>query len=123
MLVFVRPNPIVKLHHCSELSFIVFRGVVFHFSPRNILNYEKHVFIEFQITSFLFCQLLDTPAVLKDSNVVHIDNQQTVINPSSLSYQLLPTLIEAIQWPMLIHYYFVDFFSCDQLLIFECFFN
>ena len=48
----------------------MFLGVFFHFSPWNILNYEKHVFIECKII-FLLCQLFDAPSVLiKDSDVV-----------------------------------------------------
>ena len=62
----------VKMHHCIELSCMVFLGVVFHFSPWDIIDYEKHVFIELQIFSFLFCQLFDIPAVLEDSDVVYV---------------------------------------------------
>ena len=82
---FVWPNATVNIHHCIELSLIVFLGVFFHFSPWNILNYKKHVFIECRII-FLLCQLFDTPSVLiKDSDVIHIDNKQTVIDLTSLS--------------------------------------
>ena len=69
------------VHHCIELSFIVLVGVLFNLSPWHILNHEQHVFIESQIRVLLLRKLLDTPAVVKDSDVIHIDNQQSVIDP------------------------------------------
>lgn len=111
------------VHHCPELSFIVLVGVLFNLSPGNVLNHEQHIFIEFQRRIFLFCQLLDTPAVVKDSDVVHIDNQQSVINPPGLRQEHLPTLSKAVQWPMLIHRYFVDFSGRVQLIEFESLFD
>ena len=48
---FFKIDSMVKaVHHRIEISFfIVLVDVFFHLSPRNILDYEHYVFVEFQI--------------------------------------------------------------------------